>query len=253
MFKLPLTGLLLSLALTISFGELAFANSVLRLTREQASGVGAAPTNIKVAPGAGVNIMVPSGEIIQKAWLDNPAFVTLDADGCLEGIAKKCEVNRPATLVHLKLIESLNFEGLPAANHSLLTLVSNGSGGSQVYLFKIHPSDKIGYYTVQIVGQNFTQARQTLAPPISNPTLQPTEIPRISTISIPGIERGIHVAVQRSLLISGSQLWNRINDFLSRIKAGQSPEMAMRAAGISQDLVMKLQQLGSQDIRANQI
>ncbi len=61
------------------------------------------------------------------------------------------------------------------------------------------------------------------------------------------------MAVQRSLLISGSQLWNRINDFLSRVKAGQSPEMAMRAAGISQDLVMKLQQLGSQDIRANQI
>ncbi|MCT7953481.1 hypothetical protein NG798_27150, partial [Ancylothrix sp. C2] len=208
-------------------------------------------------------------EIIQKAWLDNPAFVTLDADGCLEGLAKKCETNRPATLVHLKLIERLDFEGLPAANHSLLTLVSNGSGGSQVYLFKIHPSDKVGYYTVQIVGQNFTQARQTLipqqayqnftqtrqtlAPTVSNPTIQPTEIPRISTISIPGIEQGIKVALGRSLLISGSQLWNRINDFLSRIKAGQSPEMAMRAAGISQDLVMKLQQLGSQDIRANQI
>ncbi|MCT7953480.1 hypothetical protein NG798_27145, partial [Ancylothrix sp. C2] len=87
MFKLPLTGLILSLALTISFGESAFANSVLRLTREQASGVGVLPTNIKVAPGAGVNIMVPSDEIIQKAWLDNPAFVTLDADGCLEGLA----------------------------------------------------------------------------------------------------------------------------------------------------------------------
>ncbi len=249
MFKLPLTGLILSLALTVSFKESAFANSVLRLTREQASGVGAAPTNIKVAPGAGVNIMVPPGEIIQKAWLDNPAFVTLDADGCMSGLAKKCEANRPATVVHLKLIERLNFEGLPASFHSLLTLVSNGSGGSQVYLFKIHPSDKVGYYTVQIIEQTApTVTRGNLAPTISTTTL-----PSASTISIGGIERGIKVAVQRSLLISGSQLWNRINDFLSRIKAGQSPEMAMRAAGISQDLVIKLQQLGSQDIRANQI
>ena len=250
MFKLPLTGLLLSLALT-SFCPDASANSILRLTREQASGFGVSPTNIEIAPGAGVNIMVPPGEIIQKAWLDNPAFVTLDADGCLEGTAKKCEVNRPATLVHLKLIESLNFEGLPASFHSLLTLVSNGSGGSQVYLFKIHPSDKVGYYTVQIVGGNSNASRSS--PTVSNTVLQSTANPSVSTISIAGIERGMQVALGRSLLISGSQLWNRINDFLSRVKAGQSPEMAMRAAGISQDLVMKLQQLGSQDIRANQI
>ena len=249
MFKLPLMGLFLSVVLTVSLGETAFANSILRLTREQASGVGISPTNIEVAPGAGVNIMVPSGEIIQKAWLDNPAFVTLDADGCLEGITKKCETNRPATLVHLKLIERLNFEGLPDANYSLLTLVSNGSGGSQVYLFKIHPSDKVGYYTIQIIGS--PSLRGGSPSPATLPVLNST--PTASTISIPGIERGIKVAVQRSLLISGSQLWNRINDFLSRIKAGQSPEMAMRAAGISQDLVMKLQQLGSQDIRANQI
>ncbi len=250
MFKLS-TSLIVSLALAVSLGESAFANSILRLTREQASGVGVAPTNIEVAPGAGVNIIVPSGEIIQKAWLDNPAFVTLDADGCLEGLARKCEVNRPATLVHLKLIERLNFEGLPAANHSLLTLVSTGSAGSQVYLFKILPSDKIGYYTVQIIEGNSNRSSSTVSN--TSTVLQSTELPTVSPISIVGIERGIKVAVQRSLLISGSQLWNRINDFLSRIKAGQSPEMAMRAAGISQDLVMKLQQLGSQDIRVNQI
>jgi hypothetical protein len=39
---------------------------------------------IPIAQGQGVTItFIPSRQIVQKVWLDNPNWLTLDADGCL--------------------------------------------------------------------------------------------------------------------------------------------------------------------------
>jgi hypothetical protein len=91
--------------------------------------LGETPT-IALAQGQGVTItFIPTNRIIEKVWLDNPAWVTLDADGCLEGLgSSKCEQSG-ATSIHLRRIAPLPIPGLALAESSLLTVVSRDQQG----------------------------------------------------------------------------------------------------------------------------
>jgi len=85
--------------------------------------LGETPT-IALAQGQGVTItFIPTNRIIEKVWLDNPAWVTLDADGCLEGLgSSKCEQSG-ATSIHLRRIAPLPIPGLPLADVKVIHCV----------------------------------------------------------------------------------------------------------------------------------
>jgi hypothetical protein len=108
--------------------------------------------SIELSPGYGVNIsFIKSGEIVEKVWLDNPAIASLDVDGCLSGIAQKCELEG-ATVLHLRRINPLTVTQLPKTNSSLLTVVARGNSGRRVYLFRVAMGDGTpNYHTIEVV------------------------------------------------------------------------------------------------------
>lgn len=114
------------------------ARSLLQVVREANKGQSnqIAPIEVKIAPGQGVTVsFLPSTQYITKAWLDNPAFVTLDSDGCLAVTTGNC--TETTKVLHLKRINDLAIQGLPKTSSTLLTVITDGPNGGGVYLFRI--------------------------------------------------------------------------------------------------------------------
>lgn len=193
---------------------------------------------IQLSPGYGVNIsFIKSGEIIEKVWLDNPAFVSLDVDGCLKGLAQQCQ-QEGATVLHLRRINPLQMPQLPHTNTTLLTVISQGKSVRKVYLFRIGIVDKTpSYHTIEVT-----------------PNVESSpEITQFSGISnITKLRRGLNLAQSQRLISPESPLWKRIETFLTNLKAGESINNAARKSGISLQLVNRLIQLGNTEITQQQ-
>lgn len=189
---------------------------------------------IKLSPGYGVNIsFIPTGETIEKVWLDNPSIASLDVDGCLSGLGKECEVDTGATVLHLRRIKPLNFKQLPSSNSTLLTVVTKGSNKRQVYVFRVVMADTTPkIHTIEITNdkEEFNINR------LGNTT---------DTINLQLINRGLIVAQQQHLISLKSPLIPRVRKFLISIGAGEQINMAARKNGISLQLVNRLMQLGN--------
>ncbi|MEB3181656.1 MAG: hypothetical protein VKL59_21870 [Nostocaceae cyanobacterium] len=114
---------------------------------------------IELAPGAGVNIsFIPTGETVEKVWLDNPAIATLDADGCLSSLAgaeqpsgRQCDTSAPVSVLHLRQINPLIIPGLPKSRTALLTAITNGPHGRRIYLFRVTTGKSPSYNTVEVI------------------------------------------------------------------------------------------------------
>lgn len=118
---------------------------------EDAQGISGKIITLEVAPGYGLNInLIPTGEIVKKAWIDDPSRITLSFDGHLcQGATQQCN-NEGATVIHLRQIKPIQFPDLPrsAGGGTLLTLITEGSQGRKIYQFKVMPISGIPKYTV---------------------------------------------------------------------------------------------------------
>ena len=188
---------------------------------------------IKLSPGYGVNIsFIPTGETIEKVWLDNPGIASLDVDGCLSGLGKECEEDTGATVLHLRRIKPLDFTQLPSTTTSLLTVITKGSDKRRVYVFRIIPGDTTPkIHTIEITDdkEEFNINR------LGNTT---------DTINLQLINRGLLVAQKQRLISLKSPLIPRVRNFLVSIRAGEQINMAARKNGISLQLVNRLIELG---------
>lgn len=194
------------------------------------------PYVVELLPGHGVNLsFIPTGETVTKVWLDNPSFVTLDADGCLQGLGRECK-QEGAQVLHLRRITQLNIKGLPKTNSSLLTVVTNGTAGRRVYLFRVVAanSEKVGKtaHTVEVLPDN-------VAPNTMSPLVADTQV------DISQVRLGLMIALNRRLITKDSVLWNRIINFLRKERSGESIPQAAQNSGISMQLLTKLQELGT--------
>ena len=189
---------------------------------------------IKLSPGYGVNIsFIPTGETIEKVWLDNPGIASLDVDGCLSGLGKECEEDTGATVLHLRRIKPLDFKQLPSTTTSLLTVITKGSDKRRVYVFRIVPGDTTPkVHTIEITNdkEEFNINR------LGNTT---------DTINLQLINRGLLVAQKQRLISLKSPLIPRVRNFLVSIGAGEQINMAARKNGISLQLVNRLIELGN--------
>ena len=220
------------------------SNSVRRVSISEATGQsGLSTPRIELSPGYGVNIsFIPTGEIVEKVWLDNPSFATLDMDGCLVSFGgsdsrshsqeNQCQQNG-AKVLHLRRINPINFPGLPRTNSTLLTVVTNSSYGQRLYLFQVAiGSDDPQYYTLEIVPNS----------PASGNTRYRSIVD--STLDWQVFNRGLAVANSRGLVYPGQPLYTRIQNFLRSVQAGEEIESAASTSGISMDLVRRLGELG---------
>lgn len=236
------------------FSQQILASTVRKIPREIATGNSGQPLRLGLAPGYGLNIsFIPTGETVEKVWLDDPSWVTVDVDGCLPGLSNSNCERSGANVLHLRRIKPLNFPGLSRApgGSSLLTVVARGSSGRRVYLFRIAKASETQYHTVEIVNENQILPPQTAPVTITNTrrnvnTVTTNSNQTVDSQTYSQIERGMQVVVERRLLRRGSPLWYRISYFLSRLKEGYPLEQARVDSKISVDLVNRLHQLGKE-------
>ncbi|BAY67052.1 hypothetical protein NIES22_71960 (plasmid) [Calothrix brevissima NIES-22] len=203
-----------------------------RISQDTATGQsGSEIPLIELSSGYGVNIsFIPSGEIVEKVWLDNPAIASLDVDGCLSGLGREC--NSPgATVLHLRRINPIDMPQLPKMNSSLLTVVAKGNSGRRVYLFRVATTNtKPKYHTIEVTPHTQEEPEiRELIPQYQN---------------LQAINRGLEIAQKQRLISPESRLWQRIKNFLTNVKSGESISNAARKAGITLQLVNRLIELG---------
>lgn len=193
------------------------------------------PIEVKLANGYGVTItFFQSGQKIIKAWLNNPAFVVLDADGCLVGLsAKNCQTSGSSVL-HLKRIQDLPINGLPKTNFSLLTLVTHGTKGNGVYVFRIIKANTPGALVYEIMPSS---------PPVTAEFMQNDQMREL-------LLRGLEQALSsNNLAIRGqikAELTPKLLQFRDSLKNGSDILVALEQAQLDIDTLTLLIQLGKE-------
>ena len=192
------------------------------------------PVQMPLATGSGISInFTSSGETIQKVWLDNPSFVTIDADGCLDGLPSSGNCRgKDASIIYLRRINDLSIPGLPKTNQSLLTIVTENQGQKNVYLFRIVKANTPSKLVFEVIGNPRRSISQTL------PSTEPT------VITTARITNGFKRAISQNLLSEDGVLAEKINLFIGYLESGQSKGEAAQKAGLSQPIIHKLEALG---------
>ena len=185
--------------------------------------------------------MIPTGEIIKKVWLDDPSQIGLDSDEPLCVLAAGSDddscTNSAATVLHLKRIHPIKFPNLPRTDSTLLSVVTeNKQGERALYQFRVaYGKGKPEYHTV------------TIYPDIASNT-SASSAKQNNLEQLQNIEQGLKVAKSKRLLgkSQGNQnLELRVKRFLSLVKGGTKVSLAMKKAGVSPQLISKLEELGS--------
>ena len=169
----------------------------------------------------------PAGETITKVWLDNPSFVVIDADGCLSGLPSRgdCQTSN-ARLINLRRINDLAIPGLPKTHQSLLTVVTKGNGGTNLYLFRITKANQPNKLVIEIV-----------------PNRPPSPVEPL-LLTTHRLTRGLKVALDQKILTNESTLTQQIEQFIGYLESGFLKTEAAKKAGISPAVVNKLERLG---------
>lgn len=215
-------------------GENYLKKGVSNISQDIATGNSSNIPLIELSSGYGVNIsFIKSGEIVEKVWLDNPAFASLDVDGCLSGLAQECEQSG-ATVLHLRRINPLKIPQLPKTNSSLLTVITKSNSGRRVYVFRVAMGDTVPkYHTVEVTPSLREEPEIRNLPSATN----------ITNLQV--ISSGLEIAQQQRLILPNSRLQRRVKSFLMLMKSGYLINDAARISGISLRLVNRLIELGS--------
>jgi hypothetical protein len=175
-----------------------------------------------ICEGYGLNIsFIPTGELVKRAWLDDPSKVTLDFDAPLESTGAK--------IIHLKRIEPLDFPNLPEGPATLLSVVTETpSGDRNLYHFRIAYGFGVPeYYTLTIY-----------------PDTRPLPLIDIGLVGIQAtlddVEKGLRIAESKRLVKSSDTIWVRVQNFIYLVRGGESILNAAERAEISMSLVIKL-------------
>jgi hypothetical protein len=247
-----LRAALLSLSLTVALASLynseAFAQTVRTLSPEQAQGRETGLVTIPLSPGTGINIsFIGMNATIEKAWLDNPSWLTLDSDGCLVSSLSSTPVSSPAagqsgpvrsprseltcsgssSVLHLRRINELKIPGLPSVPETTLSVITRDPDGvRQISVFRLVRGHST-FHTVEVVSN--------LAPPPP---------PQAISVDLALVQKGRQAAIDANFLRSGDPLDSKILNFINFLANGTASDVAMSRSGISLKLVNKLTELG---------
>ncbi len=200
------------------------ASPLKTITVEQARGRSSQLPTILVWIGSGINLsFIPTGETIQRVWLDDPSRVTLDFDAplCQGRDGRSCG-KTSTSVIHLRRIRPLNWAGLPQASSTLLTVITEGSAGRQIYQFRVaYGSGTPQYSTLEVRGNGS------------------------GSIRLSRVERGLQVAIAKGLVNSNARIIAKVNQFLTLSRNGTEVSAAAQRSGVSLKLVNKLAELGT--------
>ena len=217
-----LTGLVASVALPVVATE-----AILRIPARRAKGLESKVAEIRVYPhntGATLINFRPTQEKIRQVSLGGGSLrLSSDAPGCLSSESKGSSEACEATILYLqqKSSESVHPSLRTKATRMSVTTDKN------IYIFQVVLSSGSPIYSVI-----------EIQPDLQNYT------PLVSLDEITTLVKGFKVAAEREYL-SHPELNRRIREFLEIIKTEKTLEAAAARAGISMEVVSKLQELGN--------
>jgi hypothetical protein len=189
---------------------------------------------VKVWPGVSVDIdLIDTGELIRKAWIDDPSRIAVDFDSCLgssggnqSGQSGGCG----ARVVHLRQIHTPRIPGLTYAPSTFLTLITESPKGKwKRYKFQIVPvggNTAPEYYAVTITPDSYGTAY--------------LDVGAAQKATIDDVVKGLGIARSQGLLTNKSPLISRIGAFVSAVRGGSTLEEASQTSGVSLALVNRL-------------
>ncbi|MGF1478486.1 MAG: hypothetical protein ACFB4I_03215 [Cyanophyceae cyanobacterium] len=179
-------------------------------------------TTVTVHEGYGFNInFIPTGEIIRRVWLDDPSRVTVDFDGDLNSTG--------AQVIHLKRIEPLTFRNLPQTPATLLSVVTETRAGQRnLYQFRLTYGSGIPEYSALTL---YPESRSTPLIDVGMLGIQAT---------LEDVATGRRIVQEQGLLKRSDPLWDRIQEFITLARNGESIVDAAERAGVSMAIVRKL-------------
>ncbi len=226
-------SLALLLALNCPGANLALANepsSGLRVVKTATKGQfnQRHPINVPLANGYGVTLsFLSSNQVITKAWLDNPSFVVVDGDGCLQGLPGGANCSgQGAKVLHLKRINDLKIPGLPSTNTSLLTVITSGPGGGGIYIFKVNKSSNPGELVYEIIPPTPSPQQQVVSPLIRQ------------------LEKGIKKASQPENIDDWKTIMPQVRRVFISLKQGLSLNQSLNKFEVSWEVIGQILELG---------
>lgn len=203
------------------------AQSVVAIPADRAQGLTGVTPVVYLWSGYGTNLsFLPTNERIVQVWIDDPARVTLDFDEplCPTAAASDCVSGNPS-IIHLRRIKGLDFEHLPSASGTLLTVITETTNGDRyLYEFRIEFGDgDPDYHTVAV---------------------QPSS-PIHSLLGSGDVRRGLEIAASRDLIHPAQDLWQRLQTFLNLTQQGLEIPVAAEQAGVSLELITQLAEWGA--------
>lgn len=217
------------IAITISQPKQASAIPIVQqVSQTQAQGLAGSGAMVTVWLGNGTNIdFTRTGEMIQRAWLDDAHAIALDFDAPLDG-------HRNASIVHLKRVTGIHFPNLPETRSTLLTIVTRSPYGKKTYLFDVHyGSGTPKYATLTIVPDS---------QPLTGGVALADQIANWNAV-----ERGLQRAISQRLISAQSPIKQRVQIFLANVRNGMPMQQAAAQAKVSLAVVSKLAQVGTVD------
>ena len=183
-------------------------------------------TPVVVHRGMGAAIdFTQTGYVVQRAWLGDPSRLTLDTDGPMEqGVTK---------VVYLRAIDGLSFDGLPSTSTTVLTARLAGPRGAKLCQFPVSYGSGAPDYTSLRLSDD------------SAPTTPPQAKPRslLAQVNLDNVEMGI--SVNAATLGQASPVVQRVNQFISKVRNGQSQRSAAQELGIEWALLIELERQGA--------
>lgn len=191
----------------------------------------AKPIPLKLGFNMGTTISwSDTDETIQKIWLDNPSFATIDIFGCVSGW-KDCFPS-DAQIIHLKRNQDLKLKHIPFANKTLLTVVTkNNQNQTRLYFYEIIKDDQ--------TASTLVVAAQAPSKIVTRRATNPLGQFGMSSLRLAEkMEEAIVVARQQEE--KDYQLIRKLSTFANMLKLGAREQNALELSGISPELVQQI-------------
>ena len=186
-----------------------------------------------VHSGMGATIdFTQTGKIVQRAWLGDPSKVTLDADRPIE---------EGSSVLFLRRINGLNFNGLPSTASTVLTTVLISADGSEVCQIPVSYSSTLPNYTsLKLIPSDEPDSRAIA----SGDDDLVTRLLRTSSVNLDDVEAGINANALS--LGEGNLVVIRVKEFIARTRGGAEQKSTAQELGIEWSLVLELSRQGKE-------
>ncbi len=210
----------------------------LSVTTQQAQGTAETGMQRIVLGMQGVNLsFVPTGETIQKVWLDNPTRVLVDFDGCL-AVAGQSDSNcNGASIIRLRqLPQAIAFpDGLfPGGNIQMTVITSTRS----IYQFTLVLAQVSTYGLIEIIPSAPIASAQMVS---VSAEYQQTVLRQLS--------RGLAHAEAKKLIDTNSPAYSQVKQTITLMQNGTPFAAATKQTNVPSKLIERLRGYGNQQLQ----